>query len=468
MYEFKSKYFDQIEALVPKLKLCRSPKDVYAVIDMGVRDGSYFKAIFIKWRELVAERDYTVDPLITPQTFKEMKVKDKKEPETFVNAFKMIDVWFKLNEIGNIVEVKQGSTPYSMLDDIAYKGIVAQLCGLGFSQALIDPNIIYDASHYKYNYIQDYFQGIKYDGGSHIDKLAEYFTDEHGVFPLLLKRWLIGAVARVFEPEGTQNFVLCLDGAQRLGKSFFAAWLSSPLPRRYYLERPIVPNNKDHRIDCTRKFLWEVAELDATFRKKDIAALKAFITAQSIDERAPYGRHNTQSKAIVSFIATINMAEGFLNDTTGNRRFNPATLTKINFNYNKEVNINQVWAEAYHLYKVGEPWMLTQEEENMMIDNRKDYETPSDTVDLLQQYLNIPSTNPDDFMFARDITDIIINATGGNFDSRDKIARAVAKALKQLGIEKRRKIDHKGNRTAAYMGISAVPVGSRYLAGRPL
>jgi len=55
-----------------------------------------------------------------------------------------------------------------------------------------------------------------------------------------------------------------------------------------------------------------------------------------------------------SFIGTINNVAGFLADPTGNRRYRACTLKSIDWDYDKSINVNNVWAQAVALFLSGE------------------------------------------------------------------------------------------------------------------
>ena len=42
--------------------------------------------------------------------------------------------------------------------------------------------------------------------------------------------------------------------------------------------------------------------------------------------------------------------------------FSPVELTNIDWTYSQNVNPNQLWAQAFALYRNGESWKLTDEE----------------------------------------------------------------------------------------------------------
>jgi len=226
------------------------------------------------------------------------------------------------------------------------------------------------AAKQKYHPVKDYLDGLVWDGIDHIGALLEHFTHDD-YLDRWLDTWLPGAVARVY--EGWQNPMLVLDGPQGIGKSYLAQWLCSPLPSMF-IESPICPEYKDHRLRLVDNFVWEVQELGATTRKADQDALKAFLTLQQVSERKAYGKRPIRKPAICSFIGTVNPDDaGFLTDRTGNRRYMVTTLQEIDWRYSQDVDVNQVWAQAVALYRAGDAWKLTKVEREKSDEKSKAY-----------------------------------------------------------------------------------------------
>ncbi len=104
--------------------------------------------------------------------------------------------------------------------------------------------------------------------------------------------------------------------------------------------------------------LWiiELAELEA-LKRSDLATVKAFVTRKEDRYRASYGtRTETHPRRIV-FAASTN-EEAFLKDSTGNRRWWPVTVNQVDVEGIRR-DRDQLWAEAVHRFKAGEPWHLT-------------------------------------------------------------------------------------------------------------
>lgn len=201
----------------------------------------------------------------------------------------------------------------------------------------------------KYNPIKEYFNNLpKWNGEDHILKLASYVpTYEKKAFNYHFKKWLVRAIRCAIEPNyfNKQAFVLSHQG-QNSGKSTWCRFLCPPELSEYMAED--ISNDKDARIQLCRNFLYNLDEL-AVLSKKDVNALKSFFSKTFINERLPYDRKNTTLSRICSFVGSTNMSS-FLNDETGSVRWLCFELKgKIDFSYSKEVDINKIWSQAYHL-----------------------------------------------------------------------------------------------------------------------
>ena len=73
----------------------------------------------------------------------------------------------------------------------------------------------------------------------------------------------------------------------------------------------------------------------------------------------PYNRYTEEDPRQSIFIGTVNPdnGEGYLSDTEGNRRYWPVPTTSIDLP-GLERDRDQLFAEAYHRYKLGEKWHI--------------------------------------------------------------------------------------------------------------
>lgn len=370
-------------------------------------------------------------------------------------AFAKLDHDFRLNIMSDHIEVNG-----QPITDALAARIRCELRDAGIQTVHIAEDAwTARALDQQYHPVKDYLEGLTWDGGNHIERLCNWFTDAHPdpdrpddpcpVFRAYLRRWLIGAVGKVL--QNTQNAMLVLDGPQNIGKSYFVRWLGSGLPG-YFVESAIHPDDKDHKLMLASKFIWECQELASTTRRQDVDSLKSFLTTVEVTERAPYGHYDQILPAMASFIGTVNNLSGFLTDRTGTRRFNACTLRKIDWLYSTWVDVDQVWAEAAHACQAGETGYLTEAEAGLRDRLNRDYEVDSGLVDWILKFYTV-SRAADDFVPTRAIAAKLQDG-GFRGKSTDSLQREIGIELTRLGLTRgQRTID--GQRPQGYYGLVA-------------
>ena len=396
--------------------------------------------------------------------------KPPSNPDTadYIKALNHLGYHFRLNDLDDRIEVNS-----QRLDDVRIAEIKNRMRDLGFKRSqIIDMQDAYieEAGKNRYHPIRDYLQSLQWDGDDHIRLLARHFEDKHAplvyedgssetVFYVWLKRWLIAAAAKAFHNDdvSAQNAVLVLEGGQNLGKSTFARWLCSGMPR-YFIEKSIEPDSKEDERRLASKWIWEIGELGATTRKADREALKSFLTRVEVTFRNPYAREDSEKYALASFIGTVNNEGGFLQDATGTRRFMTVGLSKIHHSYVDDMDINQVWAQAYQLYAGDESWRLTPAEAQLRDDLNSDYKVEDAYEGWISRYFDIDLDRAEQktagwFTTTQEIVGEL-KRQGVTGDTR-AITMFLASTMKGLGLEKTRHPKPSGAR--GYWGVKIKP-----------
>lgn len=205
-----------------------------------------------------------------------------------------------------------------------------------------------------YNPLVDYLSGLKWDGKP---RLAMWLTDYAGAADspyvrAVARAWCISAVARAFEPGCKVDTTIVLEGTQGRGKSSLLRALVGP---EWFLDHLPDFTSKDAAILVASAWVHELAEL-ATLSRSEVEKIKQFLSQQVDVYRPPYGANIREVLRKCVFAATTNR-DDYLRDATGNRRFWPVRTGVIDV-AGVARDRNQLWAEAVHAYRQGEPWDL--------------------------------------------------------------------------------------------------------------
>jgi len=213
--------------------------------------------------------------------------------------------------------------------------------------------------------VQTYIQLSRWDGISRFHQfLGQISTGTPQMATLLWRKWLIQAVAAVFELGGISNAgVMILSGRQGIGKTRLLREMTAGIPGVFAEGVTLNPADKDSVLNSMSFWIVELGELEATFRRADIAQLKAFITRQIDTVRRPYAHKESNLSRRTVFAGTVNDLH-CLHDQSGNRRFWPLYVDAINLD--PTLNYQQLWAEVYTWYTAGERWHLTDPEKDAL------------------------------------------------------------------------------------------------------
>ena len=295
----------------------------------------------------------------------------------------------------------------------------------------------------RYNPFSQYFDSLHpWDGVTdYIQQLSSFVILKPEVrsrFNNHFKKWLVRVVkcALVDTYFNKQAFILVHD-KQNSGKSTFCRFLCPPQLSNYIAENLSI--DKDSRILLTTNLLINLDEL-STLSKFEINALKSLFSKDKINDRLPYDRKNSIIPRRASFIGSTNQTE-FLNDESGSVRWLCFVIESIDWSYSEKVNINNVWSQAYHLFKTNFPCDLTPDEIKENEENNRQFQITTPEIELIHKFL-APATKEtsDCFMTA---TDILMYIADMSFGKVKLNTNNIGKALKVLSFAREKKYPEK-------------------------
>ena len=207
------------------------------------------------------------------------------------------------------------------------------------------------------NWLYEKVAPTRWDGEHRIEKL---YIDLFGAEDNPLTRWagrylFLGVIQRTENPGCQLDEFPVLIGKQGIGKSQHLRYIFPEHCRNDWFSDDFDMSRSDQKkFESTCGFaLIEMSEM-AGFGAKEIEALKRYITSKVDVQRIPYSRITEIYPRQFVFVATTNNETPLPNDPSGNRRFVPIRLEHgANVEVYMDDNREQLWAEAYHMFRAG-------------------------------------------------------------------------------------------------------------------
>ncbi len=397
--------------------------------------------------EKYADNDFKNEEIFNPvnsaysYTKNESKTEDINSNNISFSALARVENYInekyeiRFNEVNTKIEIREKSVQgifkelndNSLRRELEHNNIKITLGNLG---SLLQSDFVIP-----YNPFQEYFNNLKewkLGDEDYILKLASYIpAKDRERFELHLKKMLVRSVACSIDDKifNKQVFILVHD-LQNSGKSTFCRWLCPPVLKDYIAEN--INTDKDSLIALATNFIINMDEL-ATLNKVELNSLKSFTSKDKISVRLPYSKRAQTMPRRANFIGSTNKDE-FLTDETGSVRWLCFELTDmINFKYKSEVDIDDVWRQAYSLYNNGFDFQLTPKEiaENELAN--KAFQVNSIEFQIIQNtYYKGSKESGGTFITA---ANILKKISFDNPEMRFNIS-SVGKAMKQLGFKR--------------------------------
>lgn len=331
------------------------------------------------------------------------------------------------------VESRDENELYSTLKELGYRATKTDLTAIIESRS-VAPN---------FNPFKSYFGSLPSWNGEidYFAKLASYLTfesdSEKERFIRHLTKQFVRMVKQVLIKGYFNKQCFSISGNQNDGKTSLIRWFVpeyfEEIPKfigtKYYTEN-LNPLSKDDLIALSQCFICNYDEL-ATLSKQEIGILKNFFVKATINARHPYDRKPKDCKRNASFFGTTNEKQ-YLIDHTGSVRWLCFVIKKIDFVYSKEMNINQLYSQAYTLYKQGFDCELSKAEEKENEEINRRFLIDTDAMNFIKRYFEPANEQQHhEFFNATDISEYLQVKV-----NRKIASETIGKAMSSLGYER--------------------------------
>lgn len=328
-------------------------------------------------------------------------------PSNVLKAFKADDqlsMFLKHNEFSQEHELtedikignshfKKGELPSNF--DSVVKVYFESVLDVAFTnQAMLDGMETF-FSERTYNPVVEYMEEAakEWDGRERISRMFQVYlgADDIELVSKIAEMWLVGAVAKVYNPYAKFDYVLDLVGGQGVGKTS----LLQKLGGAWYTDAVTDFANKDNYDIMLKSLIVNDDEMVASNRMS-FAETKAFISKTSLRFRKPYMKRTEEFAKNFVLARTTNQKE-YLKDKTGERRFLPimvnAERQKKHPMEIKPETIKQIWGEAVTLFKNGASLMFDEETEKELNVYRERFMYRDEVEQQILEYLDMPVPN---------------------------------------------------------------------------
>lgn len=353
-------------------------------------------------------------------------------------------VTLRRNNMTRLVEFRAPWVSCDKGSDIEETTNFTKLASLGIkaelSERMLTDYVATLSADAGYHPVVDWINREPWDGVSRLADFANtLITDDKAISQKLkvelITRWAIGAVQVLFTNKPSElHGVLTLQGKQGLGKT---KWIDRlcPVVESVKTGAQLDAKSVDSVRQATGSWITELGEIDATFRKSDIASLKAFIT-QKVDEyRIPFAKNSNKQPRRTAFIATVNETH-YLIDDTGNRRF--WTIPVIGLDYQHNIDMQQFWAEMLEYFREGYEWWLSMDVLNELNGHNEQFATSDPYQEAIMNAFYFGQVEA----YTKPMTASQICAACGYHAPDKRTSAAIGKALVKMGLkQEHRRVD---------------------------
>jgi hypothetical protein len=252
---------------------------------------------------------------------------------------------------GEVMIAPIGTEEWRPVDDVIVTRLMMDFERLGFAPIAVEymrRAIDEVGNRQQFDSAIRWLNALVWDGVPRIERFFPTYAgteDDHYTRAVSLYLWT-GLAGRVLEPGVKADMVPVLIGAQGVGKTWsLQALVPDP---DHYAEISLLERDDDSARLMRGKLVCEIGELRG-LSKRDIESVKSFLSRRHEQWIPKYREFAITFPRRCLMIGTTNQNQ-FLEDDTGNRRFLPLTVGKLE----REAIVAdrlQLWAEGAERYR---------------------------------------------------------------------------------------------------------------------
>lgn len=319
--------------------------------------------------------------------------------------------------------------------------------GIGGCDSILKKIITSPNQTKPYNPIKEYFESLegKYSGESHIEKLCSYLKardygdKEESYYQKRLiytfRKWIVACVACAMGIKENDAMFVVVNNEEGIGKSTLLEFLVPEILKGYYSKSQKDMNYPDM---FTSNLLINFDEMIGLTRST-AEEFKNILSSRHINVSR---RFTTTKQRYASTCGTSNKdAEhgGFLIPDMGTRRFAINHIDSINWEYNKQVEIDQIWAEAVMLLSQDFQYTWNPEDFKEFGQYNSRFIVQTSSYKLIKEFYRVPEPGEEEVTMFRQPMEILqdlrkAHKINSSMNTVSEINIGIA--LKQLGYSR--------------------------------
>lgn len=297
---------------------------------------------------------------------------------------------------------------------------------------LVRDAVVHAAECATRNSLTDYLDSLEWDRTARLDT---WLSDCAGVeaneyTQAVARNWLIGMVARAYQPGCKMDHMPVLEGVSGLKKSMFLAVLGG----EWFRALNMVFGDRDFLQSLRGAWLIEIPDM-VGFTRADHTKVIATITTSTDSYRAPYS-HTPEDVPRTCVFAATSETDDYLSDPRGRRRYWPIRCVDIDIDSLRSQR-DQLFAEAVQCFRNGASWYeMPNQATEEQLDRTKADEFAQEILEQAEHIWGARHGVNPQRITAKLILALVFNLTADRID--DAQCRRVTNVLRANGWHRKR------------------------------